>query len=141
MEDRPARGDWLILYDAECGLCQWLLAGILGWDRDQRLRPLALQRELSDAMLADLAPAQRMVSWHLISPSGERRSGGAAFPELLRLLPGGAPAAALSARFPGASVRAYRWVAEHRELLSKPVPRCAKRRARERIARREQLLE
>jgi predicted DCC family thiol-disulfide oxidoreductase YuxK len=141
MEDRLERGDWLVLYDADCGFCQWLLAGLLGCDRACRLRPLALQRPEAEALLADLTPSERMASWHLLSPAGERRSAGAALPALLRLLPGGGAPAALFAQFPGASERGYRWVAEHRELLSKPVPASAKRRARRRVGRREELLE
>ena len=35
-------GRWFVLYDADCGLCKWLLAGLLRWDRRERLRPLPL---------------------------------------------------------------------------------------------------
>jgi predicted DCC family thiol-disulfide oxidoreductase YuxK len=128
---------WVVLYDEDCGFCKWLLSGLLGWDRAERLRPIALQRPQADALLADLDHAQRMASWHLISPSGERHSGGAAIPPLLRLLPrGGVPAAALE-RLPGFTERGYRWVAEHRSQLSKLVPAGLKRRAAERVRRRE----
>ncbi len=132
---------WLILYDADCGFCQWLLAALLRWDRAARLRPLALQSAEAATLLADLQPDERMASWHLISPSGERSSGGVALAPLLRLLPGGGPAAEVFAAAPGASERGYRWVAAHRELLSKPVPARAKLRARERVARRERRLD
>jgi predicted DCC family thiol-disulfide oxidoreductase YuxK len=63
---------WLVLYDGDCGLCKWLLAGILSWDRSQRLQPLALQTERAAELLADLTPEQRLASWHLIAPTGER---------------------------------------------------------------------
>ena len=63
---------WLVLYDGDCGLCKWLLAGILRWDRRQRLQPLALQTERAAELLADLSPEQRLASWHLIAPTGER---------------------------------------------------------------------
>jgi predicted DCC family thiol-disulfide oxidoreductase YuxK len=129
---------WLVLYDAECGFCKWLLDSLLRWDRAARLRPVALQQPDADQLLADLAPAERMASWHLISPSGARRSGGAAVPPLLRLLPGGRVPAAAFARFPGLTDRGYRWVAEHRSHLSKAVPATLKRQASERVRRREQ---
>ena len=64
----------MVLYDAECGLCKWLLSGLLRWDRAARLHPIALQRSEADDLLRELTPAERMASWHLISPTGERRS-------------------------------------------------------------------
>jgi predicted DCC family thiol-disulfide oxidoreductase YuxK len=129
---------WLVLYDDDCGFCKWLLSGLLAWDRAGRLRPIALQRPEAGALLTDLEPAERMASWHLIAPTGERHSGGDAVPPLLRLLPRGrAPAAALS-RFGGATDLAYRWVAEHRSRLSKFVPDRLKARADERVRRRVQ---
>ena len=128
----------MVLYDADCGFCKWLLAGLLRWDRAERLRPLALQRPGADELLLDLGPAERMASWHLISPTGARRSGGAALAPLLRLLPGGRVPAATFARFPRLTERGYRWVAEHRSQLSRWVPTSSKRHASERVRQREQ---
>jgi predicted DCC family thiol-disulfide oxidoreductase YuxK len=134
----PCERRWVVLYDADCGFCKWLLAGLLRWDRGLRLRPVALQRPEADELLADLTPAERMASWHLISSTGARRSGGSAVSPLLRLLPGGRAPAAAFERFPGLTERGYRWVAEHRSKLSSLVPTMAKRRASERVRRREQ---
>ena len=132
---------WVVLYDADCGFCKWLLAGLLRWDRAVRLHPIALQRPEADDLLADLAPAERLASWHLISPTGARRSGGTAVPPLLSLLPGGRAPAAAFARFPSLTDRGYRWVAEHRSQLSRWVPMSLKRRASERVRQREKALE
>lgn len=132
---------WVVLYDADCGLCKWLLAGLLRWDRAARLRPIALQGPQADELLADLAPAERMASWHLVSPSGDRRSGGDAVAPLMRLLPGGRIPAAAFARFPRLTDRGYRWVADHRSGLSKFVPAGAKQRASRRVRRREETAE
>jgi predicted DCC family thiol-disulfide oxidoreductase YuxK len=132
---------WAVLYDADCDLCKWLLAGLLRWDRAGRLRPLALQRPEADDLLADLPPAARAASWHLISPTGTRHSGGAAVPPLLGLLPLGRVPAAAFARFPGVTDRAYRWVAERRSQLSRWVPTGARRHASERIRQREHALD
>jgi predicted DCC family thiol-disulfide oxidoreductase YuxK len=130
---------WIVLYDRDCGICNWLLSGLLHWDRAERLRPIALQRPQADALLADLTQAERTDSWHLISPSGERHSGGTALPFLLRLLPkGNVPAAALE-RLPALTDAGYRWVAQHRSQLSKLVPRNLKQRAAERVQKRERL--
>jgi predicted DCC family thiol-disulfide oxidoreductase YuxK len=129
---------WIVLYDGECGLCKWMLAGLLHRDRRRRLVPVALQRREAEELLADLAHEERMASWHLISPSGERLSGGAALPAVLRLLPAGSRAATGFARFPSATDWGYRWVADHRSLLSRAIPAGAKERAAAYVRRREE---
>jgi acetyl esterase len=131
---------WTVLYDADCGFCMWLLAALLGWDRAGRLLPLALQRPEAGALLPEIAPAERMASWHLLSPTGARLSGGAALPAVLRLLPGGRLPAAGLERIPGLTERGYRWVADHRSGLSRLVPGGAKRRGGERVRRRERAM-
>lgn len=92
------------------------------------MRPVPLQGPEAQALLAELAPDEQMRSWHLISPAGERRSGGAAIPPFLALLPRGRVPAAIVARFPRVLDRVYRWVADHRTQLSKLVPASAKQR-------------
>ena len=136
----PPSGRWVVLYDADCGFCTWTLSLLLRWDRAARLAPVALQRPEAAGALVELTPAERMASWHLISPSGERRSGGDALPPLLRALPGGRFPAAVFARFPRLTARGYRLVAEHRSELSRLVPPGAKQRAGQRVQEREQLL-
>jgi predicted DCC family thiol-disulfide oxidoreductase YuxK len=130
----------VVLYDADCGVCVWLLAILLRRDRDRRLRSLALQLPEADDLLADLTPAERIASWHLISPAGVRHSGGAALAPLLALLPHGRVPAAVLARVPGLTDRGYSWTAEHRAQLAKLVPARAKRRAGERVVEREREL-
>ncbi len=101
-----------ILYDPDCGFCRFCVAIVLRWDRHGRLRPV---------------PGQELESWQLVLPDGTVRSAGAAFSPLFRLLPGGAPLARLTDRFPGAAERAYRWVADRRGMFGRPLPRAAKR--------------
>ena len=125
-----------VLYDRDCGFCRWALAVILRWDRRRALRPLALQDREVDELLAGIPAEERMASWHLVDPNGEVRSAGTAAAPLLRLLPGGRPIAALVERFPRASDRAYRWVADHRSWFGRPVTTGAKRRADALIERR-----
>jgi len=123
-----------ILYDPDCGFCRVSLALLLCWDRRGRLRPVPLGGEEADAFLAGMPEEQRMASWHLVEsgpgaarPSAAVHSAGAAFPPVFALLPGGRPLARLSARFPGASERAYRLVADHRSLLGRGLPAAARR--------------
>lgn len=129
--------DWVVLYDADCGLCKWLLSLFLRWDRAGRLRPLALQRPEADELLADLSPEQRAASWHLVSPAGVRTSAGPATAPLLSLLPGGRIPAALFASLPRQTEWGYAWVAAHRSGLSKLVSESAKDRAGELVRTRE----
>ncbi len=126
-----------MLYDGDCGLCKWLLAGLLRLDTAGCLRPIALQLPEAEALLADLDPAEWMVSMHLVSPDGTRLSGGDALPPLLKLLRGGRIPAAVAARFPRLTGAGYRWVATHRIGISRFVPRRWKERAAERVRERE----
>jgi predicted DCC family thiol-disulfide oxidoreductase YuxK len=128
---------WLVFYDRDCGLCKWMLSAILKWDRARRLRPVALQTTEATMLLADLTPEQRIGSWHLIGPQGERYSAGAALPPLLRLLPGGALPAVLTGATPGLTECGYRWVADHRSQISRWIPSSAKRRAAQFVAEHE----
>jgi predicted DCC family thiol-disulfide oxidoreductase YuxK len=118
-----------LLYDPDCGFCRLCVAVILRWDGHGRLRAVALRSEEADALLAGMPEDERMASWHLARPGPGRsvQSAGAAFPELFGLLPGGRPLARLAARFPRASERGYRWVADHRSLLGRAVPAAARR--------------
>jgi predicted DCC family thiol-disulfide oxidoreductase YuxK len=125
-----------ILYDPDCGFCRWCLGKVLAWDRRRALRPVPLGGEEADRLLAEVPAGERMSSWHLVEPGGGVRSAGAAFPPLFRLLPGGSPLAALTARVPDATDRAYRWVAGNRSRWGRFVTDGAKRRADNRIAER-----
>lgn len=108
----------LVLYDRDCGFCRWSLDKILAWDRRGRLRSVAIQSEEGNRLLAGIDPDRRLDSWHL-SSDGEVRSAAAAAPPLFELLPGGRPLAALFRTFPRTADRAYRWVADHRDLLAR----------------------
>jgi predicted DCC family thiol-disulfide oxidoreductase YuxK len=111
--------DHLILYDADCGFCTRALDQIMRWDRRGRLRAIAIASPEGQRLLASVPPSERLDSWHLVGPGGELSSAGAAAPRVLRLLRGGALAAALLAAAPGLTDAAYRWVASHRGLLSR----------------------
>lgn len=123
------RSTWTVLYDAECGFCAWILSGLLTWDRAHLLRPTALRDSEASHLLADIQSAERMASWHLISPAGTRHSGGAAVVQVLRLLPGGGMPAAALALFPRLTEKAYQSVADHRTQLSRLISTAAKRNA------------
>ena len=130
-----------LVYDPDCGFCRLCVAVVLSWDRQGRLRPVALGTEEAGTLLGGMPEAEQMASWHLVEPGWQRnvaenatfrdhpavRSAGAAFSPLFRLLPGGAPLARVAERFPGASDRGYRWVADRRSAFGKPIPDAVKR--------------
>jgi predicted DCC family thiol-disulfide oxidoreductase YuxK len=126
----------LILYDRDCGFCAWTLARLLRRDRCRALEVATIQGPEGDRRLAHLAPRERLATWHVVDDAGRLHSGGPALVPVLSALPGGAPPAALLARAPRLTTRAYAWVADHRSLLSKPVPAAAKLRARTLLAER-----
>ncbi len=107
---------------------------MLAKDRRRRLRPLPLQDPAAPALLPGMDERARMASWHLVGADGTVASGGAAVAPLLRLLPGGSPAAAVAERLPGAVDRAYRWAVRHRAALGRGIPARVARWAERRIA-------
>ncbi|MGH2990008.1 MAG: thiol-disulfide oxidoreductase DCC family protein [Solirubrobacterales bacterium] len=109
----------VILYDRDCGFCKWSLDKILRWDRHARLRGVAIQSPEGERLLAGMSPERRLDSWHLAAPDGTVTSAGAAAAPLARMLPGGTPLGYLFARFPNATERAYRWIADHRGALAR----------------------
>lgn len=108
-----------VLFDADCGLCRWAAERLRRWDRARRLRFVALGTPEADRLLPDLTPPERAASWHLVDADGRVASGGAAVPAVLRLLPLGRPAAAVSSRFPRLTDAVYRWIAAHRDELGR----------------------
>jgi predicted DCC family thiol-disulfide oxidoreductase YuxK len=125
-----------ILYDEDCGFCRVSLALVLAWDRRLRLRPVALQSPEAERLLAGMPQERRMASWHLVMPNGDVCSAGAAFPPLLRQLPGGAPLAAIAERYPEAARRGYSLVASERSRLGRLIPASIARWADHEIASR-----
>jgi predicted DCC family thiol-disulfide oxidoreductase YuxK len=115
----PVMNEAAILYDRSCSFCRRSVERVLRWDRGRRLRPVALQDPEADALLGGMREEEKMASWHLVTADGAVHSAGAAFPPLLRLLPGGRPLAALTDGFPGLTERAYRWVARRKGPLTR----------------------
>ena len=123
-----------MFYDADCGLCRWMLAKVLAWDRRHRLRVVELQdREESDRLLGTMPEEQLMASWHLVTPDGRVHSAGEAVPPLVRALPGGGPLARLASALQPLTNRAYRFVAGNRSTFGRLLTDGARRRAAERV--------
>lgn len=127
----------IVLYDIDCGFCRWTLGLLLAWDRRGRLRSAAIQSAEGEHLLDGMAAARRLESWHLAQPDGRVVSAGDALASLLRVLPGGSPAAWAAERFPGATRRLYFAVVRHRSLFGRLLRPGQLRRADRRIAERE----
>lgn len=108
-----------VLYDEDCGFCKWSLAKILAWDRHRALRPLPIQSGEGERLLAPVPRGEWLESWHVVLPSGEVRSAGAAAAPIAELLPAGKPLAILFRAFPGVTDHAYRLVARNRDRLAR----------------------
>jgi predicted DCC family thiol-disulfide oxidoreductase YuxK len=126
-----------VLYDDECRFCRTVLALLLAWDRERRLRPVALQSEEAERLLPGVDRADRLKSMHVVPVAAAPASGGAAFSPLFGELPGGGALARLASRFPQAAEAGYAAVADNRGRLSKLVPRAVSDRADALVRRRE----
>jgi len=83
------------------------------------VRPVAIQSEEGQRLLAPVPETERLESWHLAFGDGELRSGGAAAAPLVSELPAGRPLAAVFRTFPHVTDRAYRFVAGHRDWFAR----------------------
>jgi len=108
-----------VLYDQDCGFCKWSLDKILAWDQGGNLRPVPIQSDEGQRLLASVPEERRLDSWHLVEPSGTVRSAGDAAAPLFDLLPGGRPLAGVARALPGPTERAYRAVAGNRDRLAR----------------------
>jgi predicted DCC family thiol-disulfide oxidoreductase YuxK len=126
----------IVLYDVDCGFCRWVLGILLAWDRPRRLRPVAIQDEEGQQLLARLPEEQRLASWHLAFPDGRLQSAGPALADLFALLPAGRPVAALTRLLGPVTNWSYDTVAKHRAVPGRMLPAAAIRRATERIRER-----
>ena len=127
----------LVLYDHDCGFCVWTLSWVLRWDRERVLHTAPIQSLEGEARLSGLEPAARLASWHVVDERGRLYSAGPALTQVLRRLPGGGALAALTARAPRVTQRAYEAVAANRTALSRPVSTRAKAGAGALVAARE----
>jgi len=126
----------VLLYDNDCEFCRWALGKVLSWDRGGSIRPVPIESDEGERLLAHLNPAERGRSWHLVGAGGRLYAAGAAFTPLLRLLPGGRLPARLANAAPGLVDCLYFLVADNRSRLGRLITESAKRRADARIAAR-----
>ena len=104
------------------------MAQLLRWDRDHKLRPVAIQSEEGQLLLAEVPQERRLASAHAIDPDGVVHSGGAAAALIAAALPGGVPFARIARAAPGPVRVAYGLVANNRMSFGRLIS--TERRAR-----------
>ena len=115
---------WTLIYDGDCEFCRRQVKFIGRRDKHGRIEAVPFQDAELDGLGVSRGGAEEAM--HLVSPSGEVYRGAEAAREVLRLLPGLAPAAWLF-RTPGAmfvAERVYRWVARRRHRFGCDSPAC-----------------
>lgn len=127
----PARSahpaDLVVLFDRDCGFCNWTVRQLRGLDRERRLRYVSLQSAASVPDRPDLAQVAATYpladSIHVVRPDGTVESRGRAMLAILDALPG-AWLLRPWTRFPGVSRLAdalYDPLAANRQILGRLV--------------------
>jgi predicted DCC family thiol-disulfide oxidoreductase YuxK len=112
----------VVLYDADCGFCTWVVDRIAARVDARAIEIVPLQSERADDLLAGrVDDVAKWESWHFVEPGGGLYSGGAAVPRVLRYVRGGRAAGRIAARFPRATTAAYGLVARNRDRLGRIV--------------------
>jgi len=106
----------VLLYDGECAFCRMWVRRIRRWDRHHTIEFVPAPERFQFGDLPDLSDDVVNARMHLVLPDGRIFTGGAAIPELLRLLPGGRVPRLLFLvpGIPRVAEKAYDLVARHR---------------------------
>lgn len=83
-----AAGEYVLLFDRDCGICGAMAQWIHAVDLRRRIRLRTIQ-EARD-LLSAIPEAERLGAFHLVGPSGRVKTGGDAVPLLIEALPMGA---------------------------------------------------
>ena len=111
----------VVLYDADCGFCTWIVDRIAARVEPGALEIVPLQSPRADVLIDGRVDGRaKWESWHFVEP-GALYSGGEAIPRVLRYVRGGRALGRRAARFPRATAAAYRTVARHRDRLGRVV--------------------
>ena len=107
-----------LIYDGECCVCENFARTVKSLDWLSRIEPRTFQEATGFEALNRMDRQKYLGSFHLIFPGGRVKSGEAAVPELLMLLPLGAPAGLCLKYVPGmggVSKKIYEWLATVRK--------------------------
>jgi predicted DCC family thiol-disulfide oxidoreductase YuxK len=105
----------VLLYDADCRFCRFVVRTLVRLDRNERVAFLSLGEPQAPMLLPGFSVSDRAASIHLVAPDGQTLSRGAALARLLEELGLPAPAARLLGHV-------YGPVASRRSVLGRVVP-------------------
>ncbi len=121
---RAARtGQWIVLYDGECGFCRWCTAVLVRVDRRHQLAPRPLADPSVPRLLAQVPPHEWATSWHLVAPSGRVHSAGRAVIVVCGLLPGFGGLGLLCRAAPNLTEWVYAGLARRRRFFGRFIPK------------------
>jgi predicted DCC family thiol-disulfide oxidoreductase YuxK len=127
----------MILYDLDCGFCRWSVAQLLRLDARRELRPVAIQSDEGQELLAGVPAQLRLKTAHAVAEDGTVVSGGDAFAMVADRLRFGAPFALVARAAPGPVRLGYRLIAGNRSTVSRLVPASRKAAADRALAARQ----
>ena len=112
----------VVLYDADCGFCTWVVDRIAGRVEPGAIEIVALQSRRADDLLGGRVDERaKWESWHFVEPDGSLYSGADAIPRVLRHVRGGRLAGRAASRLPRTAGVLYRAVARNRDRLGRIV--------------------
>ncbi len=120
MEEEVREGQYTVLFDGSCPLCQGAVSRLKVWDREGTLNYLPSQSPEAESRFPWISMEAVKDSIHLVGPKLEIWEGVGAVEELVRILPRWRWAAWMF-RLPMArsvARRVYRWIARNRCQLA-----------------------
>ena len=80
---------YILAYDADCGPCTRFRQIVEILDKYERIDFISLTKAVQEGLLDKFPVHKRYLSFHLIFPKGDAKSGSEALLELIAILPGG----------------------------------------------------
>jgi predicted DCC family thiol-disulfide oxidoreductase YuxK len=104
MESKPSSSKYILAYDADCGPCTRFAHIVDSLDKNGKIDFISLTVADRQGLLNRICAPLRYRSFHLISTTGEAKSGSDALLKLISILPGGKIISPIIDYFPGAKL-------------------------------------
>ena len=102
MNAKSSSSRYILAYDADCGPCTRFAHVVDILDKYEKIDFISLTIADQQGLLDRISAPLRYKSFHLLSPTGESKSGSDALPELIAMiLPGGKIISSMINYFPG----------------------------------------
>jgi predicted DCC family thiol-disulfide oxidoreductase YuxK len=101
MQAKSSSSKYILAYDADCGPCTRFMHVVDLLDKREKIDFISLTIADQQGLLDRISAPLRYKSFHLISPTGEPKSGSDALLELIAILPGGMIISTIINRLPG----------------------------------------